>query len=138
MNMSNAVAIAGLNAKLALFNIGGAGRIDILDGTEATDVSTAIGAQNVLGSCVLSDPAFPTAVDNTGQATATASSITPGTAGTAGTASWFRVYDGNGLAVWQGTAGVSGDSPELVLDDKTFEVNDTITVASWVINQPEG
>lgn len=137
MKISNAAAIAGLNAKLALLNVGGAGRIDILDGTQPADVSVAIGAQNVLGSCVLTATAFPTAVDNTGQATATASSITPGTAGAAGTATWFRAYDGAGLAIIDGSAGLSGASPELVLDDETFEVNDTITVASWVINQPE-
>lgn len=136
--MSNAVAIAGLNAKTALFNIGGAGRIDILDGTLLTDVSTAITSQNILGVVTLAATSFPTAIDGTSKATATANPTTPGTAGAAGTATQFRVYDGNGLAVWQGTAGVAGDSPELVLDDKTFEVNDTIAVASWVINQPEG
>ncbi len=138
MNMSNAVAIAGLNAKTALFNIGGAGRIDILDGTLLTDVSTAITSQTVLGSVTLAATSFPTAIDDTAKAKATANSITSGTAVAAGTATQFRVYDGNGLAVWQGTAGVSGDTPELVLDDKTFEVNDTIAVATWIIYQPEG
>lgn len=135
MNISNAAAIAGLNAKLALLNVGGAGRIDVMDGTQATDVSTAIGAQNVLAALVLSATAFPSAVDNTGQATATANAITNGTAGIQGTATWFRAYDGNGLAVIDGTAGTS--AVELILDDDTIEVNDDVAIASWVINQPE-
>lgn len=137
MKISNAAAVVGANAILALLNVNGPGRIDIMDGTQPADVSVAIGAQNVLGSNVLSGTAFPTAADNTQKATATANAIAPGTATTAGTAAWFRAYDGNGLAIIDGTAGVSGDTPELVLDDKTFEVNDTITVASWVVNQSE-
>ena len=137
MKISNAAAISGLNNMLALLNVGSAGRVDILDGTPPADVSVAIGAQTVLASCVLTATAFPTAVDNTAKATATASAIAPGTATAAGTASWFRAYDGNGLAVIDGTVGVSGDTPELVLDDKTIEVNDTVTINSWVVNLPE-
>ncbi len=135
MKMSNAAAIVKLNALTALLNVGGAGRIDIMDGSQPADVSVAIGAQNVLGAVTLSVTAFLTAVDNTGQATATADDITDGTAGTAGTATWFRAYDGNGLAVIDGTVGTS--AAEFILDDVTFEVNDTIAANSWVINQPE-
>ena len=135
MKISNASAIVGINAILALLNTGSAGRIDILDGTPPADVSVAIGAQTVLASCVLSATSFPTAVDNTAQATATANTITAGTATAAGTATWFRAYDGNGLAIIDGTVGTSGT--ELILDDDTIEVNDTVTVNSWVVNLPE-
>ena len=137
MKISNASAVLGLNAILAALNVGGAGTIDIMDGTPPTDPSVAITSQNILATVTLSATAFPTAVDNTGKATATANAITNGTAVAAGTATWFRAYAGNDLAVIDGTAGVAGDTPELVLDDKTFEVNDDVAVDSWVINLPE-
>ncbi len=135
MKISNASAILGLNAILAALNVGGAGRIDIMDGSIPADVSVAISAQNVLAAVTLSATAFPTAVDGTTLARATANSITNGTAGAAGTATWFRAYDGNGLAIIDGTAGAG--SEELILDDATIEVNDDVAVASWVVNLPE-
>lgn len=135
MKISNASAVLGLNAILAALNTGGAGRIDVMDGSMPADVSVAIGAQNVLAAVTLSATAFPTAVDNTNQATATANAITNGTAGAAGTATWFRAYNGAGTAIVDGTAGTSGT--ELILDDATIEVNDDVAVASWVVNLPE-
>ena len=135
MKMSVDAAIVGLDARLALLNVGGAGRIDVMDGAMPGDVSVAIGAQNVLGSPSLNVTAFAGAIDANPNAQATANEITSATAGTAGTATWFRAYDGNGLAIIDGTAGESG--AELILTDETFEVNDDIDVATWVIIQPE-
>ena len=137
MKTANFAVIAGLNALLASLNTGGAGRIDVMDGSMPADVSVAISAQNVLGSVTLPATAFPTATDGTSKATATANAITAGVAIAVGTAVWFRAYNGAGTAVIDGTAGLVGDSPELVLDDKTFEIGDNVSVSSWVVDQAE-
>lgn len=133
--MSVAAAIVGLDARTALLNVGGAGRIDVMDGAQPADVSVAITDQNVLGSPSLNATAFAGAIDANPNAQATANEITSATAGIEGTATWFRAYDGNGLAIIDGTAGESG--AELILTDETFEVNDDVDVATWVIIQPE-
>jgi hypothetical protein len=135
MKIANADAIIGLNAILAGLNANGGGSIDIMDGAIPADVSVAVTGQNLLGTVVLSTTAFPTAIDAVGNAQATANDITDGTAGTAGTAAWFRARDGNGVARIDGTAGESG--AELLLTDETYEVNDNIEVASWVVILPE-
>lgn len=137
MKTANFAVIAGLNALLASLNIGGAGRIDVMDGSMPADVSVSIGAQNVLGSVVLPATAFPTATDKNPNATATANAITAGVAIAIGTAVWFRAYNGAGTAVIDGTAGLAGASPELVLDDETFEIGDNVSIASWVVDQAE-
>lgn len=135
--MSVAAAIVGLDARLALLNVGGAGRIDVMDGSKPNDVSVAITSQNVLGSPSLSANAFAGAIDANPNAQATANEIISAAAGNEGTATWFRAYDGNGLAIIDGTAGLVGASPELVLTDETFEVNDDVDIATWIIIQPE-
>ena len=45
--ISNAAAIAAIDAITALLDVGGAGRIDIMDRTQPSDVSVAIGVQVV-------------------------------------------------------------------------------------------
>jgi len=136
MKTSNAGVIAGLNAITALLDAGaGAAVIKIYNGTQPADPSVAVGVQTLLGTVVCTDPAFPSAIDATGSATATASAITAGLAVAVGTASWFRASDSNGVAVFDGDAGQG--SGELNLDDNTFEINDNISVNSWVITMAE-
>jgi hypothetical protein len=53
-----------------------------------------------------------------------------GTAADAGDAGYFRIYKSTTCEI-QGTAGESGDSPDLVLDEKTIAVDDIVRVTKF-------
>jgi hypothetical protein len=90
--ISNEAALAACDAIVDRLDEGSGAAINrILDGTQATDPDTAIGAQVTLAKLVYSDPAFGNAADNNPGARATASTITADSSADAtGTASWFR------------------------------------------------
>lgn len=109
--------------------------IRIRTGSPPTNVSDA-SSGTLLGTCTFSNPAFGAA--STG--VATANSITSDTnADASGTAGHFRVYQGasgDTSAEWQGTAGVSGDSPDLVFDNATIVAGGTIAISSMTVTMP--
>jgi hypothetical protein len=134
--ISNAAAIAACNAITALLNTGGAGKVRIYDGTQATDPDTAVGAQVKLAELTLSATAFPTAVDNTGKATATANAITADSSADAtGTASWFRAINGAGTAVIDGSVGTSG--ADMNLNNVSITLGANVSISSWTFTIPE-
>lgn len=135
--ISNSGAVAMLDALTALLNVGGAGTIEIYDGTQPADVSVAVGAQNLLATLTLSATAFAGAVDNTGSARATAAAITGEATAVAGTATWFRAKSGGGTAVIDGDVGLSASGADLELTNNVFQTNDTVDVISWQITMPE-
>lgn len=53
-----------------------------------------------------------------------------GTIVATGTAAYFRVYDGAGAAVLQGSVGISGSGAELILTSLTFTAGGAFTVSS--------
>jgi len=137
MNISNALAIAAVNAITAKFDIGGAGKIEYYDGTQPADVDTAITTQNKLGTSTLAVIAFPTAVDSSGSATATSNAIASVQATAAGTPTWARAFDGNGLAVEDGNVGLVASGADFEVDDLSWELNDNINANSFTITIAE-
>lgn len=91
-----------LNAALDVLN---GGNVLILDGTQATDADTAIGAQVTLAQVGMNATAFAAASAGSKAANAfTADSSADAT----GTASWYRMRTSGSTAVWDGSAGTSG------------------------------
>jgi hypothetical protein len=91
-----------LNAALDVLN---SGNILILDGTQATDADTAIGAQVTLAQLTFGSTAWAAAAS----ASKAANAITQdSTADATGTASWYRMRTSGNVAVWDGEAGTSG------------------------------
>ena len=134
--ISAAAAIASVDAVTALLNVGGAGRIDIMDGTQPADPDAAITTQNVLASLTLSVDAFQDATDLGGFARAVANTITEdASADQAGTASWFRAYNGAGTAVIDGNIGTVDEA--LVLNNVNIALNDTVTISPWNFDQSQ-
>lgn len=133
MGISNAAAVAALNAIVDLLDAGsGAGKLRIYDGTRATDVDTAIGSQVLLAELTLSDPAFGSASDDTPGAIATASAITAdSSANASGTATWFRALDSDNNAIIDGNVGTA--TSDLILDSTTIVATEPVTVVSWTI-----
>ena len=135
--ISNAAAIASVNAVVDLIDAGGAGSIEIRTGAQPADVSVAA-TGTLLGTLTCSNPAFGNAADIGGAARATANAVAPDTnADAAGTAGWFRVYSGGGTAVIDGNITITSGGGDMELDNLNIAVNDTITVNSWTFQQSE-
>ena len=106
------------------------GYIEIRDGTQPANPGTAASG-TLLATLTLSDPAFGAADGGT----ATANAIADDTdAAASGTATWFRAYDGAGVAVIDGSAGESGT--DLILDDAAIVAGGTVSISSWTVTMP--
>lgn len=115
----------------------GAGYVEIRTGSPPTNVEAAA-TGTLLVTITLADPAFGNASDQNPNAQAALASSPTASATASGTAGWFRVYTSAGTnGVIQGTAGVSGDTPDMTLNDKTFETGGTVTITAYTITMPE-
>lgn len=137
IKISNAAAIAACNSIVDLIDAGAsAGKIRIYDGTRPADPDTAVSTQTLLAELTFSDPAFGNAADGAPGGVATASSITADSSANAtGTASWFRVVDSDGLAIFDGDVGTSGS--DLNLSSVSITSGDNVAVTSFTYTMPE-
>jgi hypothetical protein len=135
--ISNAAAIAACDAIVDQLDAGaGAALIRIYDGTQPADPDTAITSQVLLAELTCSDPAFGSAVDGTGKATATASAITADSSANAtGTATWFRAVTSTGTAVIDGTVGTSGT--DMILNTTSISSGQNVAITSWTFSVDE-
>lgn len=111
------------------------GTIAIRTGAPPTNVSDA-SSGTLLGTCI-----FPaTAFGASSSGTATANTITDdSSADNSGDAGYFRCYPngaGDTAADWQGTAGESGDTPDMVFDNKSIVAGGTISISSMTYTTP--
>ena len=140
--ISNEAAIAACDAIVDRLDEGtGAGIIRILDGTQATDPDTTIGAQTTLALLVCSDPVFGAAADAAPGGRATASAITnDSSADATGTASWFRASATNDGATSlddhiDGSVGTA--TTDMVLNTVSIVSGATVSISSWTVTMPE-
>lgn len=131
--LTNAVRSAACDAIVDLIDAGsGAGTLKFYTGSPPTNASDAASG-TLLATLTFSDPAFGAASNGV----ATASSITSDTSADAsGTAGYFRVLDSNGTVIFQGTAGLTGDTPNAVFDNATIVAGGTIAVSSFTFTVP--
>lgn len=114
-----------------------AGYFKIFTGTQPADPD-AVDSGTLLAQCTANDPAFNSAQDTTGDATATANAISDDTyANATGTAGYFRAYDSDGNVAFQGdvTAVASGGAMEL--DDITIDMGGNVAIDSCVLVMSE-
>lgn len=138
--VDNAGAIAALDALLDTVDSGGAGTLQIWEGTVPADADTSItdgvGGYNLLAELTMSATAFGGATDGTGKATAAAASITDdNSANKTGTAQFFRVISGGGNVVLQGSVGTSG--ADLNLNTTSIVSGGVVSVSSLTVELPE-
>lgn len=129
--ITNAAASAAADAVVDKVDQGAAaGKLRIYDGTQAATADTAVGAQVLLAELTFGDPAFGAASNGV----ATANAITADSAANAtGTASWFRVVDSDGTAIWDGTVGTSG--ADLNLNTTSIVAGAEVSVSSFTYTQ---
>ena len=117
------------------------GFIEIYSGAQPLDANTAIVAQVLLVTLTLAATAFVTPPVASGAAgsrvvTATANSITSGTAVATGTAAWFRCYKSDGTTVlFDGSVGTAGC--DLNLNTTAIVSGGTVACTSLTITQNE-
>ena len=131
--ISTASRNAACDAIVDLIDAGsGAGTLTVRTGAPPTNVSDS-DSGTLLGTLTMSATAFGASSGGT----ATADTITSDpSADATGTAGHFRIYDSDSNCICQGTAGVSGDSPDLVLDSASIVAGGTIAVTSLTITVP--
>lgn len=140
--ISNEAALAACDAIVDRLDEGsGAAILRILDGTQATDPDTAIGAQVTLALLVCSDPAFGNAADANPGGRATANAITQDSSANAtGTASWLRGSASNDGATSlddhiDGSCGTS--SADCILNTTAIVSGAIVSISSWTFTVPE-
>jgi hypothetical protein len=132
--ISTAARNAACNAIVALVDGGaGPGTIQIRTGGAPANPAAA-DSGTLLGTLTMSDPAF----GSSSSGTATAAAITSDTSADAsGDTGHFRVKDSSGNVIFQGTAGNSGDTPDLVFDNKSVVAGGTVSISSLTVSVPE-
>ena len=133
---SDATTEAGVNAVTALLN---SGYLKIYTGSQPGDANQAVSG-TLLASLTFSATAFggSTAAGATGSrvVTATANSITSGTAGNTGTAGYFAlVKSDNSTVVAMGSCGTSG--ADLNLSTTSIVSGATVACSAFTITQTE-
>ena len=125
----DASSIAAMNALTALLN---SGFINIYTGGQPALDAGLTGTQLV--QLTFGATAFPTAVASAGTVTATANSITSGTASNTGTAGYFSLLKSDAATVvLTGTVGTSG--ADLNLSTLSIVSGTIVTCSSFIISQ---
>jgi len=108
------------------------GYIQIRSGAPPTNPGDA-NSGTLLATCPMAATAFGAASSGV----ATAASITSDTSADASAdAGHFRVFDGNDVCIFQGTAGESADTPNMVFDEKSIVAGGTVAVTAMTLTVP--
>lgn len=130
--ISISAANAACNALTALLDAGATpAYIEVRSGAQPASVATAASG-TLLATLVASQPAF----DAAGDGVATAFSVAPDNDTVEGEAGWFRAYDGDGVAITDGSVGTSGAS--MNLNTTSFAAGGICEVTYWTIAMPTG
>lgn len=132
--LSTAVRNAMVDGMVDLADAGsGAGTVEIRDGSQPAGPASSASGTTLLATLTLGDPAFGAASGGT----ATAASITgDNSADASGTATWFRVKDSSGNALWDGSCSESGGGGDMILDDTDIVMGGEVNISSWTVTQP--
>ena len=132
LSFSNTARNAMVDALTALLNAGaGPGTIAIRSGTRPTLPSdTATGT--LLQTTTCADPAFGASASGVGALTDPASV----NAVASGTASWFRAFDSNGVAYFDGSVTATGGGGDLTLTTTTIVSGQPVDITGGTITMP--
>lgn len=142
VHITNAVAIVACNAINARIDSGaangGKGKLAIYSGTRPVTGNDPIVAQTKLIEFELPNPCFQGAVQVGSTGTATANPITPVTALASGNASFFRVFNSDDVAIFDGDVTDTTGNGDLKLSTVAVVAGIDVTVVSLTAIMPEG
>lgn len=134
LKISTASRNAACDAIVDLIDGGtGAGEIEIRSGAAPTAPADADS-----GTLLATLPMSATAFGAASGGVATAASITSDTdADATGTAGHFRVKDGDGTVIMQGSITGTGGGGDLILDNTSIAAGQTVSISSFTVTVPE-
>lgn len=140
--LADATAIASADAQVALIDAGGAGapgRLRVYDGVRPANANAPVTSQTLLVDFTLAFPSFNPASTTTGGATAQAdvSGIATVQALASGSASWFRIEDGNGVAIYDGDVTNNAGAGDIKISATAVSVGIDVSVVSLSFTQPQ-
>lgn len=139
LKFADLAAIAACNAIVDAIDAGASsGSVEIYNGTRPANPSVAVSTQTKLVDFVLPEPAFGNAASVSGGAAATANAVTPVNALAAGTATWFRVFDGDGNALFDGDVSDTTGSGDMKVSSTTIVSGIEVSIVSFTFTQPKG
>lgn len=129
-SISNTAAKAACDAILGILDISSEeGIMRVYSGTQPTNTDTAVGGQTLLAEMSMSGPAFPPAADAAPGAVATANSIDTTIALDTGLAKWFRLFSATGIAVLDGSVGLS--DADAIIDATSIQAGTIVQCISF-------
>lgn len=134
LKTSKASASARCSAHCALLN---GGTVEIRSGTPpSTPESTQTGT--VLVTFTIPNPAFGSPVTTSGDAVATANSISSvnASAGSPTNAGYFCAKDSSGNPVEIGTVTATGGGGDMTLDNVSIAAGQSCSITSWTVTDP--
>lgn len=129
------VAIAARKASLDnSLNLANGGFLDLYTTPQPANADTAVGAQTLVASFALPNPAFSAAAGASGAtATKTMNAVANVNASNTGSPVWFRIFQSDHTtAVIDGSAGIAGT--DAILNVATFTSGDLVVLVSCVFN----
>lgn len=118
----------------AAMNLANSGSLVIYSGSQPANADTAVGAQVALATFALANPAFAAAGGSAGSSATKvlnlpASVAAAAGAGTGTLATWFRIYESDGVtAVADGSVGTA--TADLVINAATIVAGATVSITS--------
>lgn len=138
LKISGAAAVAACNAVTTLADAATtAGKLFIFNGIEPANISDSITTQVSLVEFELGDPVFGAATDETDGGTAIANAVDPVSAIATGTATWFRLMDGDDVAILQGSVSAPLGGGDLTISSAEIITGIEVSVVSLSYVQPK-
>lgn len=133
--ISTAARNAGVKAITSLIDQGranAAGYLEIRGNPRPADPQTSASGA-LLATLVLSYPAFAVPFNGLQNANQINSDLS---ADSTGTATWFRVYDRDGNAVFDGDVSAIGGNGDIQFDNPIFTAGQVVAVSGFSVNLP--
>lgn len=142
LSLKASVAIAACNAIVAQAEVGTtnpAPSFTVYSGTMPADIDTALAGNTALFTIVMDEPAFAGAVDNDtdGFAEAIAEPIADTPAIADGVATFYRLFDRTGTAIWQGNVTEANLGGDMELSSVNVIDGVSVVVTSFIIRVPK-
>lgn len=136
--VSEAVASAMMSAFAAAVDAGATpGEIEVRVGAQPASPQVAA-TGTLLATFVLDPDPFDPPAAETNYMTLTANAIASVTAVAGGNAGWFRLYDGDGTAIYDGAVTVTGGGGEMTIGNVAISNGSEVNVTSFAIKFPKG
>lgn len=136
--ISNHARSSACNAITALVNVGTLnpnGYINIYTAPRPSSPSAQSSPAIRLATVPLANPAFTDAID--GEALANGIGLTGITVESTGTASWYRVFDRDNNAIWDGSVTLSNDGGDMQFNDIAFIAGGKIVLQTFKAIMPQ-